>query len=122
MAVEENADLRDGASFDSLKQRLEEIVSEVERDDISLDDALSLYEEAVGIGIAACDASELDIPQEQEQEQEQGATPTGDAAQGESSARDEASCNDGAASEDAADDATAPLQGQPVDAHASASL
>lgn len=120
MAVEENADLRDGASFDSLKQRLAEIVSEVERDDISLDDALSLYEEAVSIGIAACDASELDIPQEQEQEQ--GATPTGDAAQGESSARDEASCNDGAASEDAADDATAPLQGQPVDADASASL
>lgn len=57
-------DAGDRASFDSLKGRLDEIVNEVERDDISLDEALKLYEEAVSIGIAACDASELDVPAE----------------------------------------------------------
>ncbi len=47
--------------FDEIKQRLEEIVDQVSRDDIALDDALTLYEEAVKLGIAACDASELDV-------------------------------------------------------------
>ena len=46
--------------FDDLKARLDEIVEEVSSEDISLDDALALYEEAVNIGLAACDASELD--------------------------------------------------------------
>lgn len=55
--------------FDALKARLDEIVEEVSSDDISLDDALALYEEAVSIGIAACDASELDIPEEEADEE-----------------------------------------------------
>ena len=52
------------ARFDDLKARLDEIVSEVSNEDISLDDALALYEEAVNIGLAACESSELDIPEE----------------------------------------------------------
>lgn len=64
MAADVSNSASEAAGFDALKQRLDEIITEVERDDISLDDALSLYEEAVNIGIAACDASELDIPQE----------------------------------------------------------
>lgn len=51
----------EAASFDSLKARLDEIAEQVSKDDISLDDALSLYEEAVNIGLAACDVSELDV-------------------------------------------------------------
>ena len=45
-------------TFDTLKTRLDEIVSEVSSEDISLDEALRLYDEAVNIGLAACDASE----------------------------------------------------------------
>lgn len=49
------------ASFDSIKERLDAIADEVSREDLSLDDALALYEEAVGLGIRACDASEADL-------------------------------------------------------------
>ena len=53
--------------FDMLKSRLDEIVGEVAREDISLDDALALYEEAVNIGLAACDASES-VPSDSKEE------------------------------------------------------
>lgn len=46
-------------SFDDIKQRLEEIVDQVSEEDIDLDEALTLYEEAVKLGLAACDASEI---------------------------------------------------------------
>lgn len=48
-------------TFDQSKARLEEIANLVEDPNISLDDALALYEEAVKIGLHACDVSEQDI-------------------------------------------------------------
>ncbi len=51
----------DAGSFSSVKERLNEIVDEISSEDISLDDALTLYEEAVKLGLAACDLSEADL-------------------------------------------------------------
>lgn len=51
----------DALTFDESKARLEEIADLVEDPDISLDDALVLYEEAVKIGLHACDVSEQDL-------------------------------------------------------------
>ncbi len=53
----------DGRSLDfaSVKARLDEIVDEISQEGVSLDDALALYEEAVKLGLAACDLSEADI-------------------------------------------------------------
>jgi len=47
-------------SFDQLRSRLDEIVDEVNAEGISLDEALALYEEAVKLGLSACDLSEKD--------------------------------------------------------------
>ena len=55
----ENASKSQNA-FDGYKARLDEIVDEVADESLSLDDALSLYEEAVRIGLEACDASEIE--------------------------------------------------------------
>ncbi len=51
----------DSATFVEVKSRLNEIADEVSRDDITLDDALALYEEAVKLGLEACNLSENDI-------------------------------------------------------------
>lgn len=45
-------------TFDDVRNRLDEIVEAVNAPGISLDEALSLYEEAVKLGLAACDLSE----------------------------------------------------------------
>lgn len=47
-------------SFEQLRNRLDEIVDEVNTEGISLDEALALYEEAVKLGLSACDLSEKD--------------------------------------------------------------
>lgn len=47
-------------SFEAVRTRLEEIVEEVNAEGISLDEALALYEEAVKLGLSACDLSEQD--------------------------------------------------------------
>lgn len=47
-------------SFEQLRSRLDEIVDEVNAEGISLDEALALYEEAVKLGLSACDLSEKD--------------------------------------------------------------
>ncbi len=58
---------QESADFSSVKTRLDEIVDEIAQEGISLDDALALYEEAVKLGLAACDLSEADIlPPEEE--------------------------------------------------------
>ena len=49
------------SDFGRVHERLTQIVDEVSADDISLDDALKLYEEAVKLGLSACDLSEQDI-------------------------------------------------------------
>ena len=72
-------------NFEAMKTRLDEIADEVSAEGISLDDALALYEEAVKLGLAACDVSEADIlvPEEEvESETEgvaEGASPQEDA-------------------------------------------
>lgn len=58
----------EATSFSSVKARLDEIAEEVSREGISLDDALALYEEAVKLGLAACDLSESDLVAASEQD------------------------------------------------------
>ena len=73
-------------NFEAMKTRLDEIADEVSAEGISLDDALALYEEAVKLGLAACDVSEADIlvPEEEAQGETEGvaegASPQEDAA------------------------------------------
>jgi exodeoxyribonuclease VII small subunit len=45
--------LNSAENFEDVKARLDEIVEAVSSDDISLDDALKLYEEAVELGLVA---------------------------------------------------------------------
>lgn len=47
-------------NFAQVRARLDEIVDEVNAEGVSLDDALALYEEAVKLGLRACDMSEED--------------------------------------------------------------
>lgn len=50
-----------GRTFEDVQGRLNEIVEAVSDENISLDEALALYEEAVKLGLSACDLSEQDI-------------------------------------------------------------
>lgn len=69
-------------SFEDVRTRLEEIVDEVNAEDISLDDALKLYEEAVKLGLSACELSESDIfPQEEVEEGTESNAADSDAVQ-----------------------------------------
>ena len=60
-------------NFEDVRTRLEEIVDEVNAEDISLDDALKLYEEAVKLGLSACELSESDIFPQDEAAEDEGA-------------------------------------------------
>ena len=55
-------------SFEELKSRLDEIVQAVNDKDLPLDQALSLYEEAVGLGLRASDLLEQGIDEASVQE------------------------------------------------------
>ncbi len=46
-------DVQESSSFEEIKARLDEIVEAVSDEELPLDEALSLYEEAVGIGLSA---------------------------------------------------------------------
>lgn len=46
------------ASYEQVRDRLDEIVEAVSAPGISLDEALALYEEAAKLGLSACDLSE----------------------------------------------------------------
>lgn len=52
-------------SFEEVKRRLDEIVDAVADDDLPLDDALKLYEEAVQLGLRASSAFWWRISREQ---------------------------------------------------------
>lgn len=54
-----------GQKFEEVKERLDEIVEAVSDDDISLDKALDLYEEAVRLGMKVSAVLEEDISAEQ---------------------------------------------------------
>lgn len=99
--------------FDAMKSRLDEIVDEVSAEGISLDEALALYEEAVKLGLSACDVSEADILASEQE------GPAGEAGPEPASAADAAQA-DGAAPvpEGGPDAGDAVLQGQPGDAEA----
>lgn len=91
-------------SFEAVKSRLDEIVDAVNDKSLPLDQALSLYEEAVGLGLRASDLLEQGI----------------DAASAEQVLADQAaSSEDGAPSDDAlkqrSADADAAEQGKPSD-------
>lgn len=66
----------DARSFEDIKTRLDEIVSLVSDDSLPLDEALDLYEEAVGIGLQASRIMEDGIA---EKEAEQAAQALQDA-------------------------------------------
>lgn len=68
-------------SFEAVKTRLDEIVDAVSDDELALDDALALYEEAVGLGLRASDLLEENIETQQsvEEADEGSDEPSGDA-------------------------------------------
>ena len=57
-------------TFDEVKSRLDEIVDAVSDESLSLDDALSLYEEAVGLGLRASDLLEEHIEAQRAEDEE----------------------------------------------------
>ena len=66
------------ASFDQVKARLDEIVDAVGSSEMPLDEALSLYEEAVGLGLRASELLEENIEaRDAEDVAEDGADATG---------------------------------------------
>lgn len=56
-------------TFDAVKSRLDEIVELVGSDELPLDEALALYEEAVGLGLRASDLLEKNIEERDLQEE-----------------------------------------------------
>lgn len=93
------------ASFDEVRARLDEIVEEVGAEGITLDEALSLYEEAVKLGLAACDLSEQDALSAADMLDEQAAA-AGENATDAQAAPDAAALSAPAAPEAAADAAS----------------
>lgn len=59
-------------SFEAVKTRLDEIVDAVGDEELALDDALALYEEAVGLGLRASDLLEDNIEAQRGAEEEDG--------------------------------------------------
>lgn len=64
-------------SFDQVKARLDEIVDAVGSSEMPLDEALSLYEEAVGLGLRASELLEENI-EARDAEDEAGAATEGE--------------------------------------------
>ena len=60
-------------SFAGIRTRLDQIVEEVSAEDISLDEALALYEEAVKLGLKACDLSEEELLEQVEGDDDEAA-------------------------------------------------
>ena len=89
----------DARSFEDIKTRLDEIVSLVSDDSLPLDEALDLYEEAVGIGLQASRIMEEGIA---EKEAEQAAQALQDAIPSETKT-DSDSLNDTSSIEDNSD-------------------
>ncbi len=66
-------DARDATPFAEVKTRLDEIVEAVSDESLSLDDALTLYEEAVSLGLKVSDLLESSItPSEEAQVADEG--------------------------------------------------
>ncbi len=104
-------------TYDAVRARLDEIVDAVNAEGVTLDEALALYEEAVKLGLRACDLSEEDAQALADDAAEGGGDAAGedgagsaDAGEAESAGGDDAAGEEGAAAEDGADagDAAAP--------------
>ena len=54
-------DVQHAGGFESVKERLAEIAETVADENLSLDDALDLYEEAVSLGLKASDLLEVGV-------------------------------------------------------------
>ena len=67
-------------TFEDVKERLDQIVDAVSDDDLALDDALALYEEAVSLGLRASELLEADIDAQKELEEMQEGAQEGDGA------------------------------------------
>lgn len=71
-------------TFEAVKSRLDEIVDAVGNAELPLDDALALYEEAVGLGLRASDLLEENIEAQRAEDEAaaegDGAQPVADAA------------------------------------------
>ncbi len=58
------------SSFSQVNDRLKEIAAQVDNEDLPLDDALSLFEEAVKLGMQASDLLEEDLAARNQSEDE----------------------------------------------------
>ena len=76
------------ATFEDVKSRLDQIVDAVSDDNLPLDEALALYEEAVGLGLRASDLLEENIEAQRSVEEAEGAA-------AEAAAVDEAAADNG---------------------------
>ncbi len=72
--------MNDAQTFGEVKSRLDEIVDEVSKEGVSLDEALALYEEAVKLGLSACDLTETGIPEDAAEPVDQAADTASDHA------------------------------------------
>ncbi|WP_251178470.1 exodeoxyribonuclease VII small subunit [Adlercreutzia agrestimuris] len=81
-------------NFETLKARLDEIVEAVADDELPLDDALTLYEEAVSLGLRATDLLEENIS-EADEAVEQLEQPAGEQAVDEQPASEMTTSNEG---------------------------
>lgn len=81
----ENSEQREQSNeFEAVKARLEEIANTVDDENLSLDEALDLYEEAVKLGLQASDLLETGIVIEEAEAQAEAESPAegdGDVAQ-----------------------------------------
>ena len=69
--------------FSEIKTRLDDIVEAVSNDNISLDDALSLYEEAVSLGLTASSLLEQGVLDQASQSPDEANSPQEDDSQAE---------------------------------------
>lgn len=73
----------DPQSYESIKKRLDDIVEAVGDENIPMDDALKLYEEAVRLGLQASRIMEEGIAQNNAKAADEGEVAEGDAQSGE---------------------------------------
>lgn len=67
-------------AFQDVKARLDEIVELTSDESMPLDDVLALYEEAVQLGLKACETCELDIEPDEADADESPAASDGESA------------------------------------------
>lgn len=73
----------DPQSYESIKKRLDDIVEAVGDENIPMDDALKLYEEAVRLGLQASRIMEEGIAQNNAKAADEGEVAEGDVQSGE---------------------------------------